>query len=172
MANMFEIIVENAILQAKTTILEEAAGTQTAERYVYIVEAAGDTLKKAKDFVVKNKGKLAALAGAAALAGGAYYAHQHGMLGGAADKMADLAKKAGAEDAANKLKTYANTQDVKGAIEGNENALSRLENNHGQDAALAAEYAKKIGSGELDRSVDFQDFKNQAQEDYATRMAR
>ena len=77
MADKFDIIVENAVLQAKTTILEEAAGTQAGQRYVYIVEAAGDTIKKAKDFVKNNKGKLAALAGVAALAGGAAYAYKH-----------------------------------------------------------------------------------------------
>jgi len=86
MASMFDIITENAVLSAKTAILEEAAGTQTGERYVYIIEAAGDTLKKAKDFVVNNKGKLAALAGAAALAGGAYEAHKHNW-GGINDKL-------------------------------------------------------------------------------------
>ena len=80
MAKMFDIIVENAILNAKTAILEEAAGTTTGERYIYIVESAGDTLKKAKNFVVNNKGKLAALAGTAALAGAGAYAydkHEH-----------------------------------------------------------------------------------------------
>ena len=77
MADMFDVITENVVLNAKATVLEEAAGTHEGERYVYIVEAAGDTLKKAKDFVVNNKGKLAALAGAAALAGGAAYMHGH-----------------------------------------------------------------------------------------------
>jgi len=86
MASMFDIITENAVLSAKTAILEEAAGTQTGERYVYIIESAGDTLKKAKDFVVNNKGKLAALAGAAALAGGAYEAYKHNW-GGIDDKL-------------------------------------------------------------------------------------
>lgn len=80
MAQIFDIVVENAVLSAKSTILEEAAGTPAGDRYVYIVEAAGDTLKKAKEFVVKNKGKLAALAGLAALGGGAYLAHKNGML--------------------------------------------------------------------------------------------
>ena len=77
MADMFDVITENVVLNAKATVLEEAAGTHEGERYVYIVEAAGDTLKKAKDFVVNNKGKLAALAGAATLAGGAAYMHGH-----------------------------------------------------------------------------------------------
>ncbi|HID42148.1 MAG TPA: hypothetical protein EYP33_08370, partial [Pyrodictium sp.] len=73
MAKLFDIIVENAVLSAKSTILEEAAGTPTGERYVYIVESAGEVIKKAKDFVVNNKGKLAALAAlGAAGAAGAY----------------------------------------------------------------------------------------------------
>ena len=37
-------------------------------------------IKKAKKFIANNKGKLAALAGLAALGGGAYYAYKNGML--------------------------------------------------------------------------------------------
>ena len=92
MAQIFDIVVENAVLSAKSTILEEAAGTPAGERYVYIVEAAGDTLKKAKEFVVKNKGKLAALAGLAALGGAGVYAYNKGMFADAAAGVAEKAK--------------------------------------------------------------------------------
>ena len=37
-------------------------------------------IEKAKKFIANNKGKLAALAGLAALGGGAYYAYKNGML--------------------------------------------------------------------------------------------
>jgi len=90
MAQMFDIIVENAVLNAKSTILEEAAGTPAGERYVYIVEAAGDVIKKAKDFVVKNKGKLAALA---ALGAAGAYAHSQGHFAKPAQAAADALSK-------------------------------------------------------------------------------
>ena len=100
MAQLFDIVVENAVLSAKSTILEEAAGTPAGDRYVYIVEAAGDTLKKAKEFVVKNKGKLAALAGLAALGGAGAYAYNKGMFADAATSVAEKAREIAADQQA------------------------------------------------------------------------
>ena len=91
MEKMFDIVTENAVLGAKSTILEEAAGTPAGGRYVYIVESAGEVIKKAKDFVVRNKGKLALLAGAGALAGAGYYAHKEGKFADAAQSVSDAA---------------------------------------------------------------------------------
>ena len=111
MAQMFDIIVENAVLNAKSTILEEAAGTPAGERYVYIIESAGEVVKKAKDFVVRNKGKLAALA---ALGTAGAVAHSQGYLAKPAEAAADVAEKVGLDGVADKLDDYARDQRIKG----------------------------------------------------------
>ena len=109
MAKMFDIVVENVVLNAKSTILEEAAGTPAGDRYVYIVESAGDVIKKAKEFVVKNKGKLAALA---ALGAGGAVAHNQGWLAKPAQLGADVADKLGLDNVADKLGDYARDQRI------------------------------------------------------------
>jgi len=48
-------------------------------------------IEKAKKFVVNNKGKLAALAGLAALGGAAAYGYNRGAFAGIADKVSDIA---------------------------------------------------------------------------------
>jgi len=145
MASMFDIITENAVLSAKTAILEEAAGTQTGERYVYIIEAAGDTLKKAKDFVVNNKGKLAALAGAAALAGGAYEAHKHNW-GGVNDLFKDKNQLTETEI----KKALKETDPENGFKPGDTELGKKIKDHEAQvkaekEAAMQAKIAKEVG---------------------------
>jgi len=79
----FDLILESQFYKAKNVVLEEAADAETSQRYNIVLTEAAGALQKTKDFVVKNKGKLAALA-AAGLAGyGAYkYKDQLGDLAG------------------------------------------------------------------------------------------
>jgi len=158
MASMFDIITENAILSAKTAILEEAAGTQTGERYVYIIESAGDTLKKAKDFVVNNKGKLAALAGAAALAGGAYEAHKHNWGG-----VNDLFKKDETPQphyTEKQVKKLLKETDPENGFKPGDTELGKKIKDHEaqvkaeKEAAMQAKIAKEVGLTNASKNAD------------------
>ena len=70
-------------------------------------------IKKAKDFVVKNKGKLAALAALGAVGAAGAYAHSKGYLAKPAETVADGLEKVGLKDAAKKANEYADEQKLK-----------------------------------------------------------